>query len=113
MILRTSELHERKNRLRYLTIIPAHLEGAEKKRNCSDVSLAITFTRSSPDENVWSVVVERLTRHHTTVTTVDKLWHRVKAAWASVLIHALQPLFEYVQGRISALIIARGGCSEC
>ncbi|GFY32210.1 integrase catalytic domain-containing protein [Trichonephila clavipes] len=35
----------------------------------------------SPTENVWSMVAERLARHHTTVITVDELWHRVKAAW--------------------------------
>ncbi|GFT17552.1 hypothetical protein TNCV_4807891 [Trichonephila clavipes] len=30
----------------------------------------------SPIENVWSMVVERLVRHHTPVTTIDDLWHR-------------------------------------
>ncbi|GFW89945.1 transposable element Tcb1 transposase [Trichonephila clavipes] len=33
----------------------------------------------SPIENVWSMVTERLTRHHTPVITGDELWHRVEA----------------------------------
>ncbi|GFT93309.1 uncharacterized protein TNCV_904611 [Trichonephila clavipes] len=36
----------------------------------------------SPIENVWSMVAERLARHHTAVTTVDELWHLVEVAWA-------------------------------
>ncbi|GFV61822.1 transposable element Tcb1 transposase [Trichonephila clavipes] len=31
-------------------------------------------------ENVWSKFAERLARHHTAVTMVDGLWHRVEAA---------------------------------
>ncbi|GFW45461.1 transposable element Tcb1 transposase [Trichonephila clavipes] len=50
----------------------------------------------SPDlssiEKVWSMVDERLARRHTPVTTVDKLWHRVEASWASVPVHAIQYL---------------------
>ncbi|GFV89388.1 hypothetical protein TNCV_4152071 [Trichonephila clavipes] len=34
-------------------------------------------------ENVWPTVAERLAHQHTAVTTVDELWHRVEAAWAS------------------------------
>ncbi|GFV22810.1 hypothetical protein TNCV_2090081 [Trichonephila clavipes] len=53
----------------------------------------------------------RLARHHTPVTTVDELWHRVEAAWTSVSIHAIQSLFGSIPRRISAAITARGGCS--
>ncbi|GFS55881.1 hypothetical protein TNCV_1935841, partial [Trichonephila clavipes] len=67
---------------------------------------------SGPLENVWSMVAERLARHHKAVTTVDELWHRVEAAWASIPVHAIKSLFGSMPRRISAVIIARGGCSE-
>ncbi|GFX77040.1 transposable element Tcb1 transposase [Trichonephila clavipes] len=54
-----------------------------------------------PIENVWFMVAERLACHH----TVDELWRRVEAAWASV------PVFDSMPRRISAVITARGGCS--
>ncbi|GFV31671.1 hypothetical protein TNCV_2189841 [Trichonephila clavipes] len=65
----------------------------------------------SPIENVWSMTAERLSRHHTSVTTVNELWHRVEAAWAFVPVHAIQSLFDSMPMRISAVITARGGCS--
>lgn len=65
----------------------------------------------SPIENVWSMVAERLARHHTAVTTVDELWRRVEAAWAAVPVHAIQSLFDSMPRRINAVIAARGGCS--
>ncbi|GFW78423.1 transposable element Tcb1 transposase [Trichonephila clavipes] len=34
----------------------------------------------SPIENVWSIVAERLARHHKPITTVEELWPRVEAA---------------------------------
>ncbi|GFW89941.1 odorant receptor [Trichonephila clavipes] len=67
----------------------------------------------SPIENVWSMVAEIRARYHTPVTLVDELWHRVEAAWASISVHAIQSLFDSMPRRISAVIIARGGCSEC
>ncbi|GFU49885.1 transposable element Tcb1 transposase [Trichonephila clavipes] len=70
----------------------------------------------SPDfssiKNVLSLVAERLACHHTAVTTVDELWHRVEAARASVPEHSIQSLFDSMPRHISAVIIARGGCSE-
>ncbi|GFW92350.1 transposable element Tcb1 transposase [Trichonephila clavipes] len=84
-------------------------------RTCLDTENALLFpltARSpglSPIENVWSMVAERLARHHTAVTTVDELWHRVEAAWTSVPVHAIQYLFDSMPRRISAVIIARGG----
>ncbi|GFW72335.1 hypothetical protein TNCV_703721 [Trichonephila clavipes] len=53
----------------------------------------------------------RLARHHTPVTTVDELWHRVEAALASVPVHAIQSLFDSMPRRIIVVITARGGCS--
>ncbi|GFT68293.1 hypothetical protein TNCV_659121 [Trichonephila clavipes] len=51
------------------------------------------------------MVAERLARQHTAVTTVDKLWHHVEAACASVPV--IQSLFDSSSERISA---ARGDC---
>lgn len=65
----------------------------------------------SPIENVWSMVAEQLARHNTPVTTLDELWYRVEAAWASVPVHAIQALFDSMPRRIKAVITARGGCS--
>ncbi|GFV52731.1 hypothetical protein TNCV_2874021 [Trichonephila clavipes] len=53
----------------------------------------------------------RLACHHTPITTVDELWHLVEAAWASVPVHAIQSLFYSISKLISAVIMARGGCS--
>ncbi|GFU61890.1 hypothetical protein TNCV_1644631 [Trichonephila clavipes] len=66
----------------------------------------------SPIENVWSMVMERLTRHRTAVTTVDELWPRAETAWSSVPVHAIQYLFDSMPWCISPVITARGGCSE-
>ncbi|GFV51125.1 hypothetical protein TNCV_4744021 [Trichonephila clavipes] len=33
---------------------------------------------------------KRLARHHIPVTTVDKLWYHVEAAWSSAPVHAMQ-----------------------
>ncbi|GFS75636.1 hypothetical protein TNCV_3424101 [Trichonephila clavipes] len=57
------------------------------------------------------MVAERLTRHHTRVTTVDELWHRVEAAWGPEPGHAIQSLLDSMPKRISAIITARGSCS--
>ncbi|GFV35978.1 hypothetical protein TNCV_2867361 [Trichonephila clavipes] len=48
----------------------------------------------SPIKNDWSMVAEGLARYHTADTTVDELWHRVEAAWASVPVHTIQSLFD-------------------
>ncbi|GFS65329.1 hypothetical protein TNCV_2451521 [Trichonephila clavipes] len=60
----------------------------------------------SPMEMFWSMFAERLARHHIPVTTVDELYHRVEAAWASVPVHANQTLSNSMPRRISAVIIA-------
>ncbi|GFY19742.1 hypothetical protein TNCV_4649141 [Trichonephila clavipes] len=45
-------------------------------------------------ENVWSMVAERHGSSPKTVTTLDELWNRVKAALAFVPVHAIQSLFD-------------------
>ncbi|GFT17924.1 hypothetical protein TNCV_4910831 [Trichonephila clavipes] len=49
----------------------------------------------SPIANVWSVVAERLARHHTPVTTVYELLYRVEATWSSIPMHAIQSLTQF------------------
>ncbi|GFU70297.1 hypothetical protein TNCV_2106491 [Trichonephila clavipes] len=65
----------------------------------------------SPIGNVWSMVVERLARHHMLVTTVDELCVRVEATWISVPVYAIQPLCDSIPRRIRDAITARVGCS--
>ncbi|GFT37078.1 HTH_Tnp_Tc3_2 domain-containing protein [Trichonephila clavipes] len=65
---------------------------ARQQIKCLAVSLASRSPDLSPMENFWSMVAERLAHHHTAVITVDELWHCVEAAWASVLVHAIQSL---------------------
>ncbi|GFX18412.1 uncharacterized protein TNCV_4307131 [Trichonephila clavipes] len=67
----------------------------------------------TPREKVWSMVAERLARHHTPVTTVDELGNRVEAEWASVSVHAIQSLFDSMPRHISAVITAGGDCPVC
>lgn len=57
------------------------------------------------------MVAEQLARHPTPVTTVDELWLRAEAAWASVPVHAIQSLYDSMPRRIRAVITARGGYS--
>ncbi|GFY24424.1 HTH_Tnp_Tc3_2 domain-containing protein [Trichonephila clavipes] len=66
-----------------------------------NVRLSLWPARSpdlSPLENVCSMVAERLARHHTPVTTVDKLWDHVEAARSSVPVHAMQSRFDSMPG---------------
>ncbi|GFW69636.1 transposable element Tcb1 transposase [Trichonephila clavipes] len=62
-----------------------------------------------PIENIWSMVAERLARHHMSVTTVDELWHRVEAASTSVPVHVIQSLFDSMARRIGSVITATRG----
>ncbi|GFX95162.1 hypothetical protein TNCV_4921051 [Trichonephila clavipes] len=49
------------------------------------------------------MVAERPARHY----TVDDLWYRVEAAWASVPVHAIQSLVDSMPRRISGVINCR------
>ncbi|GFV81255.1 transposable element Tcb1 transposase [Trichonephila clavipes] len=55
-------------------------------------------------ENFWSMIVGRLARHQTPVTTVDELCHRVEDAWAFVPLYTIQSLFDSMPRCISAVI---------
>ncbi|GFU49441.1 hypothetical protein TNCV_2308131 [Trichonephila clavipes] len=48
----------------------------------------------SPTENSRCMVTEQLACHHTPVTTVDELGHRVEVAGTSVHVHAIHSLFD-------------------
>ncbi|GFT89960.1 odorant receptor [Trichonephila clavipes] len=65
----------------------------------------------SPIGNVWFMVAEQLARHYKRITTVEELWHRIVAAFASAPLHAIQSLFDSMPRRIGDVIFARGGCS--
>ncbi|GFV91993.1 hypothetical protein TNCV_1894291 [Trichonephila clavipes] len=59
----------------------------------------------------------RKARHHTAVSTVDKLWYReaawrTEAAWELISVHVTQSVFDSMPRRVSAAIIAGGACSE-
>ncbi|GFV58323.1 odorant receptor [Trichonephila clavipes] len=86
--------------------------------------ILLRHTGSSPGVMVWGAIgctywspLVRTdgtlnTARYISVTTVDEQWHRVEASWASVPLHAIQSLFDSIPRRISAVILARGGCSE-
>ncbi|GFV92174.1 transposable element Tcb2 transposase [Trichonephila clavipes] len=61
---------------------------------CTDCTLSTRLPDLSSIENDWFMVAERLTGHHTPVTSVDELRHRVEAAWASLPEYAFQSLFD-------------------
>ncbi|GFV34841.1 transposable element Tc1 transposase [Trichonephila clavipes] len=93
----------------------SHVAGIERTFLDTENVRLLPWPARSPDlspiEKVWSMVAERLARHHTPVTTVDELWNRAETAWASVPVHTIQSLFDSMRRRISAVITARGHCS--
>ncbi|KFM64920.1 Transposable element Tcb1 transposase, partial [Stegodyphus mimosarum] len=56
--------------------------------------LLARFPDLSPIENMWSMVVERLTQITSQAATPDQLWQRVEAAWSTVPQKHIQSLFE-------------------
>ncbi|GFT29435.1 hypothetical protein TNCV_535611 [Trichonephila clavipes] len=54
---------------------------------------------------VCSLVAELLAHHHMLVTTVDELWYRVEAAWASVPVPVIQSLFDSMPRRINGEVV--------
>ena len=57
----------------------------------------------SPIENVWSIVAERLARHHKRVTTVYELWHLVETASKVLPLRAIQSMNNSIPKRIIAV----------
>lgn len=72
----------------------------------SAAALASTFLRSVTNRNYTLNDYRWLVRHLNPVTTVDDLWHDVKAEWAAVPVHAIQYLLHSMPTRISVAIDA-------
>ncbi|GFY29907.1 histone-lysine N-methyltransferase SETMAR [Trichonephila clavipes] len=74
----------------------SHVAGTVQTSFDTENVWLLAWPARTPDlstiENVWSMDTERLLRHHTPVTTIDELWHRVEAAWASVPVRVIQSL---------------------
>ncbi|GFW47269.1 transposable element Tcb1 transposase [Trichonephila clavipes] len=65
----------------------------------------------SPIENIWSMVVQRLTQITPPAATADQLLQRVEAAWSAVPQEHMQSLFELMPRRVTALVSNNGGYS--
>ncbi|GFW33113.1 transposable element Tcb1 transposase [Trichonephila clavipes] len=69
----------------------------------------------SPDlssiENMWSMVVQRLTQITLPAATPHQLWQRVEAAWSAVPQEHIQSLFESMPRRVAAVIFNNSGYS--
>ncbi|GFU69566.1 transposable element Tc1 transposase [Trichonephila clavipes] len=76
-----------------------------RHRGKRTVASCIRHHYTSPPPGVMTMVAERLARHCTLVTTVDELWHRIEASWASVFVHAIQSMFDSIRRRIRSVIL--------
>ncbi|GFW61111.1 transposable element Tcb1 transposase [Trichonephila clavipes] len=65
----------------------------------------------SPIENMWSMVVQRLTQIAPPGATPDQLWQRVEAAWSAVPQEHIQSLFESMPRPVAAVISNNDGYS--
>ncbi|GFV97907.1 transposable element Tcb1 transposase [Trichonephila clavipes] len=65
----------------------------------------------SPIENMWPMVVQRLTQITPPAATPDQLWQCVEAAWSALPQEHIQSLFESMPRRVAAVIFNNGGYS--
>ncbi|GFT28490.1 transposable element Tcb1 transposase [Trichonephila clavipes] len=65
----------------------------------------------SPIENMWTMVVQRLTQITPPAATPDQFWQHMKAAWSAVPQEHIQSLFESMPRRVAAVISKNGGYS--
>ncbi|GFU75089.1 hypothetical protein TNCV_4853801 [Trichonephila clavipes] len=67
--------------LRIRTIARPHVAGTVRTFLDTENVQLLPWPVRSPDlssiENIWSIVAQRPTRHHTPVTTFDEMWHGV------------------------------------
>ena len=63
----------------------------------------------SPIENILSWVTERLDRHPSPGTMVDKVWHRLEAAWNELPVSVIQAKYDFITNQILAVLAARDG----
>ncbi|GFX85672.1 transposable element Tcb1 transposase [Trichonephila clavipes] len=71
--------------------------GGRVGRNKTTIELIPWLARSpdlSPIENMWSMVVQRLTQITPPLATPDQLWQRVGADWFAVPQEHIQSFFE-------------------
>ncbi|GFS73874.1 transposable element Tcb1 transposase [Trichonephila clavipes] len=75
----------------------------------------LPWSARSPDllkiENMYSMVVQRLTQITPPAATPDQLWQRVEVAWSAVTQEHIQSLFESMPRRVAAVISNNGGYS--
>ncbi|GFT95009.1 transposable element Tcb1 transposase [Trichonephila clavipes] len=62
-------------------------------------------------ENMWSMVAQRLTQIVPPAATQNQLWQRVEAAWSAVPQEHIQSLLESMPRRVAAVIANNGGYS--
>ncbi|GFV46921.1 transposable element Tcb1 transposase [Trichonephila clavipes] len=65
----------------------------------------------SPIENMWFMIVQRLTQITPPAATPDQLWQRVESACSAVLQEHIQSVFESMPRRVAAVISNNGGYS--
>ncbi|GFT55406.1 transposable element Tcb1 transposase [Trichonephila clavipes] len=78
------------------------------------IELLLWLARSivlSPTENMWSMVVQRLTQITPPPATPDQVWQRVEAVWSAVPQENMQNIFESMPRRVAAVISINGSFS--
>ncbi|GFY12673.1 transposable element Tcb1 transposase [Trichonephila clavipes] len=75
------------------------------------VILPVCSPDLSPIENMWFIVVQRLTQITSPTATPDLLWQRMEAAWSYVPQEHIQNLFESMLRRVAAGISNNDGYS--
>ncbi|GFT78935.1 transposable element Tcb1 transposase [Trichonephila clavipes] len=65
----------------------------------------------SPIENMWSMVVQRLTQITPPAAKPDKLWQHVEAAWSAVPQEHIESLLESMPRHVAAVISNNDGYS--
>ncbi|GFU97536.1 transposable element Tcb1 transposase [Trichonephila clavipes] len=65
----------------------------------------------SPIENLWSMIVQRLTQITPPAATPDQHWQHVEAAWSAVSQDYIQSFSESIPRRVAAVISSNGGYS--
>ncbi|GFV31004.1 transposable element Tcb1 transposase [Trichonephila clavipes] len=59
---------------------------------------------SSPVENMWHMVAQRLTQITPPAATEEQFWQSVEAAWSAVPQENIQSIFESIPRHVAAMI---------
>ncbi|GFX83413.1 transposable element Tcb1 transposase [Trichonephila clavipes] len=73
------------------------------------ITLALLYYASPLVENMWSMVVKKLTQISSPAATPHQLWQRVETAWTAVPQEHIQSFFESMPRRVAAVISNNGG----